>query len=87
MCLKLDTKAKDLLSTSRFRYARFVKLHKKTYREEAVEVFTWMLSTYFKLNNTKFDILDNPKKLSQLIAKQLLTKEPEKSKAQKCALV
>lgn len=87
MSAPLETKVKDLLSTSRFRFARFVKLHKKTYKEEAEQVFIWMLDTYFKLNNTKFDILENRKKLGQLISKQLLAKEPEKSKASRCALV
>ena len=87
-CVALQQKADDLLSTSRFRYARLVKLHKKTYKEEAVAVFTWMLATYFKLNNTKFDILDNPKKLGQLITKQLLSKDQDKSRlAQRCLLI
>lgn len=37
-------------------------------------VFCWLINTFLKLNNMKFDIMDDQKKLMQLVQDQLLTK-------------
>ena len=36
-------------------------------------VFTWLINTFLKLNNMKFDIMEDQKKLSQLVQDQLLS--------------
>lgn len=70
----------DALKAKGFEYARFEKVRKSAYSQDMLPAFSWLINTFLKLNNMKFDIMDDQKKLAQLVQEQLLSKTGETAK-------
>ena len=64
----------DTLKTKGFQHARYERVRKSTCRQDLLPVFTWLINTFLKLNNMKFDIMEDQKKLTTLVQDQLLSK-------------
>ena len=84
----LEQKTKDILQKPGYEHARFLKVHKARYQEEIVDMYTWLISTYLKLNNAKFDSLDNTKKLNTAVSQQLVVNNSNSQiSSSKCLLI
>lgn len=87
-CIELEEKAVSLLASPKYSHARLIKLSKSSTDDTLVGVYSWMLSTFFKLNGSVPAILANQRKMKQLITKQTYSASSGKeSSISKCSLV
>ena len=68
----IEGRVVEKLHSKGYEQAKFVRLNRSSYRTDIAPVFCWLINTYMKLNNARFDILDNQKKLHQSVVKQFI---------------
>lgn len=59
-----------------FEHAKYIKVTKKTLEKSMTETFTWVLRTFLKLKEAKFELLDNHDKLQKQVCEQLVHSKP-----------
>lgn len=65
-----------------FEHAKYIKVTKKTLEKSVTEAFCWVLRTFLKLKDAKFELLDNLDRLQKQVAEQLVhNKQPGWSQA------
>lgn len=66
-----------MTSASGFEHAKYIKVTKKTLEKSMTECFSWVLRTFLKLKDAKFELLEQQDKLNKQVLEQLvLNKEP-----------
>lgn len=77
----------EAIKTNSFEKAKYLKVRRQTYKEDLVDVYKWIITTYFKANNSKFEILENTKRLNNSINSQLISGKEEHTANSNCNLL